>query len=129
MNRMTFAAFTMMAGLAAAVGAPGIAIAEEREGPAEPQIAPPGTVSETELDNFTKAAAKVMTIRRGYEPAMEAEDEDDRRDALEEQADAEMVRAVHDEGLSVERFNSIYLASLSDPDLRGRIMQKLRAME
>jgi adenosylmethionine-8-amino-7-oxononanoate aminotransferase len=129
MNRMTFAAMVTAAGLAAAVGMRSVAIAEERDTPAETQVAPQGAVSETEIDNFTKAAAKVMTIRRDYEPAMEAEDEDDRRDALQEQADAEMVQAVHEEGLSVERFNAIYVTSLADPALRGRILQRLRAME
>jgi hypothetical protein len=129
MNRMAFAAVIMAAGLAAAVGMKGVAIAEERDTPFETPIAPTDAASESEIDNFTKAAAKVMIIRRGYEPAMQAEEEDDRRDELQEQADAEMVQAVHQEGLSVERFNAIYLASLSDPDLRGRILQKLRAME
>src|SRR5690606_39001783 len=82
--------------------------------------------TEDELKSFAEASLQVEEIGSKWNPKIsEAEDKAD-EEVLREQAMDEMVTAVQQKGLSVDRYNRIALAVQSDPEI-ARTVQTYRA--
>jgi uncharacterized protein DUF4168 len=98
--------------------------------PSEQQ--PPGSPSEEapnipdqKLDAIAAALQRVVTVRENYERKLqEAQPSDVERIANE--AKGELVKAVTDQGLSVEEYNKILVVAQNDPQVRQKILQRVR---
>jgi len=93
--------------------------------PADAQQAPvdPAEITNAQLEAFAAAALRVEEIGADWEPRIaEAENEDEALQ-MREQAQAEMVEVVEEEGLSVEEYNTIYQVAQSDAEVRETIQE------
>lgn len=80
---------------------------------------------ESELQSFATAAVKVQMISDAYSKKMGEMGSDAEKKQLQRRASSEMVQAVKNEGLSVDRYQDIAKRIDTDPDLARRIRDKL----
>ena len=79
--------------------------------------------SNAQLERFVTASQKVAMISQEYTPKLEAAQEDAAKNKVFQEADAKMVKAVHDEGMTVDQFNGINQALQQDPALVERVQK------
>ena len=101
--------------------------------PAGAQTQPPAAspsqqapnITDQKLDAIAAALERVVGVRENYErklkeaPASDAE-------RIADEAKGELVKAVTDQGLSVEEYNSILVVAQNDPEVRKKIIQRMR---
>lgn len=128
---MLLAAAAAMIAFAAPVG-PGIAAqgsstASSQPGP-EPGRAAIKEFTDEELKSFAEASLQVERIGSKWNPRISDAGSKSDEEEMREQAMNEMVSAVQEKGLSVDRYNRIALAVQSDPDI-ARAVQSYRAAQ
>lgn len=113
--------------LGAASAAPAAAALAQQQGqqqgmPAqqEPQIEP---VSDEEIWSFVRAVDDVSEIVEDMRPQLEAAQDPEEAQVIQQGAQAEMLEAVESHGLSAQRYNEINAAAQSDPELGGRVAE------
>jgi curli biogenesis system outer membrane secretion channel CsgG len=129
---MTLRAFTVVAGMALAVAAiavlPAAKAQTQAPGAQTPSAQSPAAIPEQKLASVAVAVQKVTTIRRDYEQKMSgASGADQQRIAKE--ANTALSKAVTDQGLSLDEFNSIVRMAQNDPGMREKILQKMKPGE
>jgi hypothetical protein len=83
--------------------------------------APAKNFSDDELQEFADASQEIASISQDYTQKLQnASDEGDQQ-KIRQQANDEMVEAVKDSGMDVEKFNSIGQAVQQDPQLMQRV--------
>ena len=86
--------------------------------------APNATVSDQKLDQAAAAIQQVTTIRNDYAGKLSGASGDE-QDKIAEEAHAAMQKAVTDQGLSVDEYNSIVQLAQNNPSVRDQIMKRL----
>ncbi|WBQ08985.1 DUF4168 domain-containing protein [Hyphomonadaceae bacterium ML37] len=86
----------------------------------QPQIEP---VTDEEIWNFVRAVDQVSGIVEELRPQLEAANGQEEAQLIQQDAQAQMIEAVEDEGLTPERYNEINMAAQSDPELGERISE------
>jgi len=129
---MNLRAFTVVAGMALAAAAIAVFPAAHAQTPAPSAQSPgaqsPAAIPEQKLASVAVAVQKVTTIRRDYEQKMSgASGADQQRIATE--ANTALSKAVTDQGLSLDEFNSIVRMAQNDPGMREKILQKMKPGE
>ena len=99
------------------------ASAPKSEAP-EPKSATPPT--DAELKSFAGAVVEVHRINDAYIPKFQAAGTSDEEQKLEAAAVREMVQAVENEGLSVEKYEQILTLAQTDRELVHRLKRPLR---
>ncbi len=89
----------------------------------EPQ-APSKNISDHQLDQAAAAMQQVVKVRRSYGPQLQAAEPDQQKRLLEE-ANSAMVKAVTDQGLSVDEYNSIIQVAQNDPAIRDKLLARI----
>ena len=74
-----------------------------------------------QLESFASAARQVHAIRSKWQSRLQDPANADKAQALQDQAGAEMISAVEENGLTVETFNAIATAAQQNPELAERI--------
>ena len=87
-----------------------------------PQAQP--TISDEKLSAAAAAIGRVSSIRQSYEPKIAAAPPADKQHMTEEANDA-MKKAVADQGLSVDEYNSIIRTAQNDPSVRQKLSQRI----
>lgn len=82
--------------------------------------------TDDELKSFAEASLQVERIGSKWNPQISEAEDKAAEEKLREQAMGEMVEAVQQKGLSVDRYNRIALAVQSDPEI-ARTVQTYRA--
>lgn len=129
---MNLRAFTVVAGMALAAAAIAVLPAANAQTQAPsaqtPSAQSPTAIPEQKLASVAVAVQKVTTIRRDYEQKMSgASGADQQRIATE--ANTALSKAVTDQGLSLDEFNSIVRMAQNDPGMREKILQKMKPGE
>ena len=121
---MTFHPVPLLAALALAIalGLGTAAPAAAQTGETETQDEQAGYTSD-ELRSYVMAALEVQEIGSVYQPQLEAAATDKEQDEIRTQATTEMVDAIEDAGLTVERFNAISVSAQNDPELAGKLRE------
>jgi hypothetical protein len=86
--------------------------------------APSVQLSDQQLDAAAAAIARVAFLRQNYERQLAQADPAD-REKIAEQASGELAKAVNDQGLSVDEYNSIVDRARADPNVRKKILDRL----
>ncbi|MCR8546801.1 DUF4168 domain-containing protein [Salipiger sp. P9] len=122
---------TVIAALIAAPLAPAFAQSMAPEAPAEAAPATPETgFTEAQLTSFVDAAMQVQALQEDYEARIDAAQAPEGKQALAEQAQAEMVAAVDEtEGMDVETYNEISAAAQADPELNERLLAMVQTRQ
>jgi hypothetical protein len=83
-------------------------------------------ITDQKLDAAAAAIERVSVIKQGYQQRIEAAPPSD-RGRLADEASDEMVKAVADQWLSVDEYNSIIEVAQNDPQVHQKIVERLRA--
>ena len=86
---------------------------------------PSPNIPDQKLDAAAAALGQVATIKENYQQQLEAAAPSDRERIVGEANNA-LVKAVTDQGLSVEEYNSILVVAQNDPEVREKILQRIR---
>ena len=84
-------------------------------------------ISDQKLDAAAAAIERVASLKQDYQQriAAAAPDDDDKERILNEAVNA-LAKAVTDQGLSVEEYDSILEVAQNDPEIREKIRQRIR---
>jgi hypothetical protein len=90
-----------------------------------PQTQPPSApISDDKLNAAAAAIGQVATIRQGYENKIAVAPASDKQRLAKEANDA-LTKAVTDQGLSVDEYNSIIRTAQNDPAVRQKLTQRI----
>ena len=89
-----------------------------------PQMTNPINVPDQKLDAAASAIQHVESVRHDYDQRLTSAQPAD-RDRLAQEGQKAMVKAVTDQGLSVDEYNSILQVAQSDPDVRERLIERV----
>ena len=98
-----------------------LALAQQQQAPQ--QAAADIEVSDNQLQSFADAQGSLSEIQQDYSGQMENVEDPKKANELRQQANAEMIEAVKDSGLTVEAFNQIAQAVQNNPELQQRLAQ------
>jgi hypothetical protein len=84
---------------------------------------------DNDLNSFAIAAIRVHNISNEYSHKMAEALTDPEKDRIERQAATEMVKAVHDEGLTIDTYQAIVLSIEADPDFAERVKERIDQVE
>ena len=98
---------------------------------AQVQSPPPGSPDQTlnipdqKLDAAAAAMKEVASVKEDYEQRIETAAPSD-KERIADEANNALVKAVTDQGLSVEEYTLILAMAQSDPEVREKIVQRIR---
>jgi len=81
-------------------------------------------VSDQQITQAAVAMQKVMTIRQTYNQRMDQAKPED-RGRIAEEGQTAMKKAVADQGLSVDQYNSILQLAQNDPNVREKLLSRV----
>jgi hypothetical protein len=84
----------------------------------------PKNISDQKLDAAAAALEQVASVKKDYQRLIKAADPSDRNRIAEEAHNA-LLKAVTDQGLSVEEYTSILEVAQNDPDVREKILHRV----
>jgi hypothetical protein len=129
MNRR-FRRLPLALALAALFGLSGAAVAQgqPQEGQpsygAEPPAGQQGAqIDPQTLDRFVDAFVAVQQIREDFAARLQDVDSEAEAQAMQQEAQEEMISAVEENGLNVEQYNQVAMALQSDPAMMQRVQQ------
>jgi hypothetical protein len=120
-----------MLGAAAAfavLAAPAAAQAQaQQDAPAQaqPSQAQPASITDQKIDAAAAALEKVTDIKRSYEQQLTSAPPADQERIVSE-ANTALSKAVTDQGLSVDEYNSIIKVAQNDPQVRQKILSRVK---
>ena len=82
-------------------------------------------ISEQKLDAAVAAIKQIASVKADYEKKIEEAPQAD-RERIADEAESALVRAVTDNGLSVKEYESIMVVAQNNPDIRQKIIRKIR---
>ena len=88
--------------------------------------AQPSNIPDQKLDAAAAAIQRVTSLRQDYQQRITAAAPADKERILKE-ANSALVKAVTDQGLSVEEYNSILEVAQNDSGVRAKIQQRMGA--
>jgi hypothetical protein len=92
-----------------------------------PELSTPApSISDQKLDAAAAALEQVAAIQQTYRQRFaQAANPSDQERIVAEAHDA-LTKAVQDQGLSVEEYNSIIEIAQNDPEVRGKVLQRIQ---
>ena len=104
--------------------------AQQQSPSAPPSTAPgpktaPANISDNKLDAAAAAVKKVSVIKNKYNQQL-AQAPVAEKKRLEDEAGDAMVKAVTDQGLSVEEYTTILTAAQKDPVVHDKLVQRMK---
>jgi hypothetical protein len=82
-------------------------------------------IPDQKLDAAAAAMGRVATLKQDYQQRIAAAAPDDKKQLLDEAINA-LAKAVTDQGLSVEEYDSILEVAQNDPSIGEKIRQRIR---
>jgi hypothetical protein len=99
--------------------------AQTSQTPVPPQAQSPSpTISDEKLNAAAAAIGQVTSIRQSYEPKIATAAPSDKQ-RMTDEANNEMKKAVTDQGLTVDEYNSIIRTAQNDPAVHQKLSQRI----
>jgi hypothetical protein len=89
------------------------------------QQSPSASISDEKLNAAAAAIAQVATTRQSYQSKIAAAPPSDKQRLVKEANNA-LLKAVTDQGLSVDEYNSIIRTAQNDPAVREKLTQRIQ---
>src|SRR5262245_58113179 len=124
-SRILAASMAVAATLAVASPAVSTARAQADRTPGMSDQAPAPDISEQKLDAAVAAIKQIASVKADYDKKLEQAPQSD-RERIADEAESAIVRAVTDSGLSVKEYESIMVVAQNNPEIRQKIMRKIR---
>jgi Spy/CpxP family protein refolding chaperone len=83
-------------------------------------------VPDQKLDATAAAIRQVVAVKDDYQQRLDAADPSDKK-RIAEEANSALVKAVTDQGLSVDEYASIMVVAQNDPAVRDKLVQRIRS--
>jgi uncharacterized protein DUF4168 len=123
-------------GVPAVFGVPAIGAQAQSQTPkpetsAQPKpdtSAQPQNIPDQKLDAAAAAMEQIASLRESYQQKLEAAPPSDKK-RIAEEANTALEKAVTDKGLSVDEYSEILAVAQANPEVRGRIIQRIRPAE
>jgi uncharacterized protein DUF4168 len=113
--------------LTAAILATAVPVANAQvQSPAPSPSEPSQNIPDQKLDATAKALNQIADVKENYSQQIEATPSEADKQRLVDEANKALVKAVTDQGLSVEEYTSIMVMAQSDPAVRQKIIQRMR---
>ena len=96
------------------------------QAPAPAPSQPSQNIPDQKLDATAAALDQIADVKESYTKQIEATPSESDKKRLVDEANKALVKAVTDQGLSVEEYTSIMVVAQSDPMLRQKILQRLK---
>jgi hypothetical protein len=113
--------------LAAAILAAAVPAANAQvQSPAPSPSQPSQSIPDQKLDATAAALDKIADVKESYTKQIEATPSESDKQKLVDDANKALVKAVTDQGLSVEEYTSIMVMAQSDPMVRQKILQRMK---
>jgi hypothetical protein len=113
--------------LTAAILATAVPVANAQvQSPAPSPSEPSQNIPDQKLDATAAALNKIADVKQNYTQQIESTPGEADKQRLVDEANKELVKAVTDQGLSVEEYTSIMVMAQSDPTVRQKIIQRMR---
>ncbi len=115
--------------LAAMFAAGGSAFAQSGGGAGQapvPGEKTPATAAMTEqtVDAFVDAFVAVQEIREDFAERLQSASDESEAQAMQQEAQAEMIQAVEQSGMSVQEYNDVAMALQNDPELMQQVQER-----
>jgi hypothetical protein len=102
------------------------AVNAQVQSPAPSPSQPSQDIPDQKLDATAAALDKIADVKESYTKQIEATPGDADKRRLVDEANKALVKAVTDQGLSVEEYTSIMVVAQNDPVVRQKIMQRMK---
>ncbi len=89
------------------------------------QAAPAAAIPDKKLDAATAALEHVTTLKESYQQKIEAAPADQQQ-RLASEGNSALKKAVTDQGLSLDEYNTILQVAQNDPTVRAKLFQRLQ---
>lgn len=109
-----------------AAGLAGVPAAAQNAPPPPAVQQPAQDISDAELKSFAVAVIEVSRINDTYLPIYYAAGTPEEQKAVEKKATDEMMQAVRNQGITVDRYQHILNQARSDPQVASRVDQYLQ---
>jgi hypothetical protein len=87
---------------------------------------PSQSIPDHKLDATAAALDQIADVKESYTKKIEATPSESDKQQLVDDANKALVKAVTDQGLSVEEYTSIMVVAQSDPMVRQKILQRMK---
>jgi hypothetical protein len=114
--------FLIAALLATAVPAANAQVQSPAPSPSQPSQ----SIPEQKLDATAAALDQIADVKESYTKQIEATPSESDKQRLVDDANKALVKAVTDQGLSVEEYTSIMVVAQNDPMVRQKILQRMK---
>jgi hypothetical protein len=84
-------------------------------------------VSDQLVSQVGKAAVEILKLRQLLEESMASAETEEERETLTSQVEVAAVRAIDEQGLTVEAYNEVLAAARSDHELEERVLLACKA--
>jgi hypothetical protein len=118
----TWTPFLTAAILATAVPA----VNAQVQSPAPSPSQPSQSIPDQKLDATAAALNQIADVKENYTKQIEATPNESDKQRLVDDANKALVKAVTDQGLSVEEYTSIMVVAQNDPMVRQKILQRMQ---
>jgi len=96
------------------------------QSPAPSPSQPSQSIPDQKLDATAAALDQIADVKESYTKQIEATPSDSDKQRLVDDANKALVKAVTDQGLSVEEYTSIMVVAQNDPMVRQKILQRMK---
>ena len=80
-------------------------------------------ISDEMIEKVGTAVGRIAAIQQSYGPRVAAAESKDEKQGLQKQATIDAVKAISDQGLTVEQYNEVVVAAQDDTELEGRLLE------
>jgi hypothetical protein len=87
---------------------------------------PAASISDQKLDAAAAALEQVAAIQQAYRQRFDKATTPSDQERIVAEAKDALTKAVKDQGLSVEEYNSIIEIAQNDPEVRGKVLQRVQ---
>jgi uncharacterized protein DUF4168 len=87
--------------------------------------APSSNITDQKLDAAAAALQRVVSLQQQYRAKLAQTPDASDQQRLVAEANGELAKAVTDQGLSVEEYSSIMQVAQNDPEVRGKLLQRI----
>ena len=96
------------------------------QSPAPSPSQPSQSIPDQKLDATAAALNQIADVKENYTKQIEATPNESDKQKLVDDANKALVKAVTDQGLSVEEYTSIMVVAQNDPMVRQKILQRMQ---
>lgn len=95
------------------------------QAPAGPSASTPD-LSDQKLNATAAALERVVSLQKDYRQRVAEAEAPADKERIVAEANSELAKAITEQGISVEEYTSILDAAKGDPEVRGKILQRIR---